>query len=99
MPKHTATYVIFGKTAVSVTVPPPRPIKVRVTVINYQLRQLDCPAIPGIVELLHPSNSIRHSTGLTDAELAGIAFATFGLVASGIIGGPIAETLIKDGGC
>jgi ESS family glutamate:Na+ symporter len=35
------------------------------------------------------------AAGLKDAELAGIAFATFGLVAGGIIGGPISEYLIK----
>ncbi|MEM8955616.1 MAG: sodium/glutamate symporter, partial [Verrucomicrobiota bacterium] len=33
--------------------------------------------------------------GITEAELVGIAFATFGLVAGGIIGGPISEFLIK----
>lgn len=33
--------------------------------------------------------------GIENAELAGIAFATFGLVAGGIIGGPIAERFIK----
>lgn len=32
---------------------------------------------------------------LPNAELAGIAFATFGLVAGGVIGGPIGERLIK----
>jgi len=35
------------------------------------------------------------AAGLPGADLAGIAFATFGLVAGGIIGGPIAEWLIK----
>jgi ESS family glutamate:Na+ symporter len=35
------------------------------------------------------------AAGLKDAELVGIAFATFGLVVGGIIGGPIAEQLIK----
>ena len=35
------------------------------------------------------------AAGLKDADLIGIAFATFGLVAGGIIGGPIAEQLIK----
>jgi ESS family glutamate:Na+ symporter len=35
------------------------------------------------------------AAGLKDAELVGIAFATFGLVAGGIIGGPIAERLIN----
>ena len=35
------------------------------------------------------------AAGLKNAELVGIAFATFGLVAGGIIGGPIAENLIK----
>ncbi len=34
------------------------------------------------------------AAGLEGAELAGIAFATFGLVAGGIIGGPLAELLI-----
>jgi ESS family glutamate:Na+ symporter len=34
------------------------------------------------------------AAGLEGAELAGIAFATFGLVAGGIIGGPLAERLI-----
>ena len=33
--------------------------------------------------------------GIKNAELAGIAFATFGLVAGGIIGGPLAERFIK----
>ena len=35
------------------------------------------------------------AAGLKDADLIGIAFATFGLVAGGIVGGPIAERLIK----
>lgn len=35
------------------------------------------------------------AAGLVHAELVGISFATFGLVAGGIIGGPIAEQLIK----
>lgn len=35
------------------------------------------------------------AAGLPNADLAGIAFATFGLVAGGIIGGPISEWLIK----
>lgn len=35
------------------------------------------------------------AAGLVDAGLIGIAFATFGLVAGGIIGGPIGEYLIK----
>ena len=35
------------------------------------------------------------AAGLQEAELVGIAFATFGLVAGGIIGGPVAEQLIK----
>lgn len=35
------------------------------------------------------------AAGLPGADLAGIAFATFGLVAGGIIGGPISEWLIK----
>ncbi len=33
--------------------------------------------------------------GIEGAELVGIAFATFGLVAGGVIGGPLAERLIK----
>ncbi len=33
--------------------------------------------------------------GLPEAKLIGIAFATFGLVTGGVIGGPIAEFLIK----
>ncbi len=35
------------------------------------------------------------AAGLPDAGLIGIAFATFGLVAGGVIGGPIGERLIK----
>ncbi len=35
------------------------------------------------------------AAGLPDAGLIGIAFATFGLVAGGIVGGPIGEHLIK----
>ncbi len=35
------------------------------------------------------------AAGLVNAELLGIAFATFGLVAGGIMGGPIGESLIK----
>ncbi len=35
------------------------------------------------------------AAGLRGAELVGIAFATFGLVAGGIIGGPVSEYLIK----
>lgn len=35
------------------------------------------------------------AAGFENAELVGIAFATFGLVAGGIIGGPISEWLIK----
>jgi len=35
------------------------------------------------------------AAGLADAELVGIAFATFGLVVGGLIGGPIAESLVK----
>jgi ESS family glutamate:Na+ symporter len=35
------------------------------------------------------------AAGLPDADLAGIAFATFGLVAGGIIGGPVSERLVK----
>lgn len=34
------------------------------------------------------------AAGLKDADTIGIAFATFGLVAGGVIGGPIAERLI-----
>ena len=33
--------------------------------------------------------------GLQNAELIGIAFATFGLIGGGIIGGPVAEFMIK----
>ncbi|MEM6533258.1 MAG: sodium/glutamate symporter [Myxococcota bacterium] len=35
------------------------------------------------------------ASGLTDAATLGIAFATFGLIAGGMIGGPLAEFLIK----
>ncbi|MFN3150344.1 sodium/glutamate symporter [Bremerella sp.] len=35
------------------------------------------------------------AAGLPGADLVGIAFATFGLVAGGVIGGPISEWLIK----
>ena len=35
------------------------------------------------------------AAGFPDASLVGIAFATFGLVAGGIVGGPVAERLIK----
>ncbi|MEW4486868.1 sodium/glutamate symporter [Thalassoglobus sp. JC818] len=35
------------------------------------------------------------AAGLPNADLIGIAFATFGLVAGGVIGGPVAEWLIK----
>ena len=35
------------------------------------------------------------AAGFPDASLIGIAFATFGLVAGGIVGGPVAEHLIK----
>lgn len=35
------------------------------------------------------------AAGIPGAELAGIAFATFGLVAGGVIGGPLAERLIR----
>jgi ESS family glutamate:Na+ symporter len=35
------------------------------------------------------------AAGLPNANLAGIAFATFGLVAGGIIGGPVSEWLIN----
>ncbi|WP_339909200.1 sodium/glutamate symporter, partial [Symmachiella dynata] len=38
------------------------------------------------------------AAGLPNADLAGIAFATFGLVAGGIIGGPVSEWLIKRNG-
>lgn len=38
------------------------------------------------------------AAGLPNAELAGIAFATFGLVAGGVIGGPVSEWLIKRNG-
>lgn len=35
------------------------------------------------------------AAGLADAELTGVAFATFGLIAGGVLGGPLAEQLIK----
>ena len=35
------------------------------------------------------------AAGLPNGSLVGIAFATFGLVAGGIVGGPVAEQLIK----
>jgi ESS family glutamate:Na+ symporter len=35
------------------------------------------------------------AAGLTDAGMFGIAFATFGLIAGGLVGGPVAERLIK----
>ena len=35
------------------------------------------------------------AAGLPDAEVIGIAFATFGLVTGGVIGGPVAEFLVK----
>jgi ESS family glutamate:Na+ symporter len=35
------------------------------------------------------------AAGLPGAGLAGIAFATFGLIAGGLVGGPVAERLIK----
>ncbi|WP_436717766.1 sodium/glutamate symporter [Roseiconus lacunae] len=35
------------------------------------------------------------AAGLPNAALTGIAFATFGLIAGGIVGGPVAELLIK----
>lgn len=35
------------------------------------------------------------AAGLPNADVMGIAFATFGLIAGGIIGGPVAEWLIK----
>ena len=38
---------------------------------------------------------VAEEAGLTNAKDIGIAFATFGLIAGGIIGGPIAEFLIK----
>ncbi len=37
---------------------------------------------------------VAEEAGLTDAGAVGIAFATFGLIAGGVIGGPIAERLI-----
>lgn len=41
---------------------------------------------------------VAAQAGLQDAKEVGIAFATFGLVAGGLIGGPIAERLIKKNG-
>ena len=38
---------------------------------------------------------VAEQSGLRSAKEIGIAFATFGLIAGGIIGGPIAERLIK----
>lgn len=38
------------------------------------------------------------AAGLPNADLVGIAFATFGLVAGGIFGGPVSEWLIKRNG-
>lgn len=38
------------------------------------------------------------AAGLDNAQVIGIAFATFGLVAGGIIGGPVAELLVKKNG-
>ncbi|WP_206028742.1 sodium/glutamate symporter [Thalassoroseus pseudoceratinae] len=35
------------------------------------------------------------AAGLPNADVAGIAFATFGLITGGIVGGPVAEWLIK----
>jgi ESS family glutamate:Na+ symporter len=35
------------------------------------------------------------AAGMKDAAVVGIAFATFGLIAGGIIGGPVAERLIR----
>ena len=35
------------------------------------------------------------AAGLQDAALVGIAFATFGLIAGGVVGGPVAEILIR----
>lgn len=39
--------------------------------------------------------AVAEAAGLTGARELGIAFATFGLIAGGLIGGPIAERLIK----
>ncbi len=39
--------------------------------------------------------AVAEEAGLQDAQALGIAFATFGLIAGGLIGGPIAEYLIK----
>lgn len=39
--------------------------------------------------------AVAEEAGLADAQALGIAFATFGLIAGGLIGGPIAEFLIK----
>ena len=39
--------------------------------------------------------AVAEEAGLEDAQALGIAFATFGLIAGGLIGGPIAEFLIK----
>jgi ESS family glutamate:Na+ symporter len=41
---------------------------------------------------------VAEASGLHGAQEIGIAFATFGLIAGGIIGGPIAERLIKSNG-
>ena len=41
---------------------------------------------------------VAEESGLRSAKEIGIAFATFGLIAGGIIGGPIAERLIKKNG-
>ena len=35
------------------------------------------------------------AAGLQDAALVGIAFATFGLIAGGVVGGPVADILIR----
>ncbi len=41
---------------------------------------------------------VAEASGLHGAQEIGIAFATFGLIAGGLIGGPIAERLIKSNG-
>jgi len=40
---------------------------------------------------------VAEEAGLLKAKEIGIAFATFGLIAGGILGGPIAERLVKKG--
>ena len=42
--------------------------------------------------------SVAEEAGLIDAAAIGMAFATFGLIAGGVIGGPVAERLIKKHG-